>query len=453
MFEVTDPFETRSPYERLESTRRKRLNLAIINGTVLVLIPFVGYVAITFIPEGSTAAYIVSGLSIGTLPIVLVARWFVSRDRISIGSFVYLSYFILLMTVNTIILEGLMPIVAPALILMNIIGGMMLTPGQKTVFAIISILVFIFLRLDTFDREFWLQMPLLVSLGLEFLIIGITFIFAVFISNLATRDLRRSLDEATYDLIRLNKEVQEASDRKSQFTARTSHELRTPLSAIIVFADLALREAYGPLSDKMRNAQQHIVKSARHLKRIINDLLDLSKIEAGEFEIIQGLFAVEDIVDVVNSTCLPIAEEKGLEYSIVVDESMPPRLEGDGERIIQIAVNLAGNAVKCTEKGQVQMTIEPVDEGTWHIVVSDSGPGIPKDQQEKVFEAFRSLDKSGSKSVAASTGLGLAIARNLAELMGGDITLESELGVGSIFELRLPMVIPDKEKEPIAEIA
>jgi signal transduction histidine kinase len=453
MFEVTDPFETRSPYERLEITRRKRLNLAIINGTVLVLIPFVGYVALTFIPEGSIAAYIVSGLSIGTIPAVLVARWFVSRDRISIGAFVYLSYFILLMTVNTIILEGLMPIVAPALILMNIIGGMMLTPGQKTVFAIISILVFIFLRLDTFDREFWLQMPLLVSLGLEFLIIGITFVFAVFISNLATRDLRRSLDEATYDLIRLNKQVQEASDRKSQFTARTSHELRTPLSAIIVFADLALREAYGPLSDKMRNAQQHIVNSARHLKHIINDLLDLSKIEAGEFEIEHGSFAVEDIVDVVNSTCLPIAEEKGLKYSIVVDESMPPRLEGDGERIIQIAVNLAGNAVKFTEEGQVQMTIEPVDEDTWHIVVSDSGPGIPKDQQEKVFEAFRSLDKSGSKSVAASTGLGLAIARNLAELMGGDITLESELGVGSIFEVRLPLIVPDMDEESIAVVA
>ena len=183
MLKVTDPFDTRSPYERLEITRRKRLNLAIINGTVLVLIPFVGYVAATFIPEGSTAAYIVSGLSIGTIPMVLVARWFVSRDRLSIGSFVYLFYFILLMTVNTIILEGLMPIVAPALILMNIIGGMMLTPVQKTVFAIISIPVFIILRLRTLDDEFLLQMQLWVSLGLEFLIIGITFVFAVFINK------------------------------------------------------------------------------------------------------------------------------------------------------------------------------------------------------------------------------------------------------------------------------
>jgi signal transduction histidine kinase len=131
----------------------------------------------------------------------------------------------------------------------------------------------------------------------------------------------------------------------------------------------------------------------------------------------------------------------------------PVCLEGDGERITQIAVNLAGNAVKFTDEGQVQVVIEPIDEVSWHLVVSDSGPGIPEDQHEMVFEAFRSLDKSGSKSVAASTGLGLAIARNLAEMMGGEISLTSELGVGSTFEVRLPLIIPDKDKRPIAAIA
>jgi signal transduction histidine kinase len=105
--------------------------------------------------------------------------------------------------------------------------------------------------------------------------------------------------------------------------------------------------------------------------------------------------------------------------------------------------------VKFTDEGQVLVRIEPVDEATWHIVVSDTGPGIPEDQHEKVFEAFRSLDKSGTKSVAASTGLGLAIARNLAQLMGGTIQLESELGVGSTFEVRLPLEVA----EPVEEIA
>jgi signal transduction histidine kinase len=251
----------------------------------------------------------------------------------------------------------------------------------------------------------------------------------------------------------MNNEVRDASDRKSQFTARTSHELRTPLSAIIVFADLTLRGAYGPLSDKLRNAQQHIVNSARHLKHIINDLLDLSKIEAGEFEIEYESFSIMEVVDVMESSCLPIAEAKGLEWSITIDKSMPPLMEGDPERISQIAVNLAGNAVKFTEQGQVQVTIEPVDQKTWRLVVRDTGPGIPEDQQEKVFEAFRSLDKSGSKSVAASTGLGLAIARNLAQMMGGEIHLHSQLGVGSTFEVCLPLIIPEEDKDSIAAIA
>ena len=446
MMEGSDPFDTRSPYERLEINRRKRLILAIINGSFFALIPFTLFVTITFLPEGSSAANIVYGVSIGTIPIALVSRRFVAQGRLSLGSLLFLFYYIFLVTVNSIILEGLMPVVVPSLLLLNIVGGMMLKPVQGYFIGIISACVFIALRVITLDHQFPLQMPVMVSMGLEFLVIGITFVFSVFINNLTTRDLRRSLDEATFDLIRLNNEVQAASNRKSQFTARTSHELRTPLSAIIVFADLALREAYGPLNEKMQNAQQHIVNSARHLKRIINDLLDLSKIEAGQLEIDQALFSINEIVDVLESTCLPIANGKGLDWSIIIDKSMPLMLEGDCERISQIAVNLAGNAVKFTEEGQVRVRIEPVDESTWHIVVSDSGPGIPEDQHEKVFEAFRSLDMSGSKSVASSTGLGLAIARNLAQMMGGEISLESELGVGSAFEVCLPLIVPEDEQ-------
>lgn len=455
MMEGTDPFDTRSPYERLEITRRTRLVLAFINSSFYALIPYVLYVTATFLPEGSRSAYIIFGLSLGTIPIALISRWFISKGSLSLGSLLFLFYFILLISINSTILKGLMPVVVPALLLITIIGGMMLKPFQGYVIGLTSVFVYVALRIfiGEQDHQFLLEMSNKVSLGLEFLIIGITFIFSVFINNLSTRDLRRSLDDATFDLIRLNKEVREASDRKSQFTARTSHELRTPLSAIIVFADLALREAYGPLNEKMRTAQQHILSSARHLKRIINDLLDLSKIEAGEFEIIRESYLIEDIADVIESTCLPIAREKGLDFSIFIDEAMPPTLEGDGERVSQIAVNLAGNAVKFTEEGQVQVRIETVDKQTWHIVVSDSGPGIPEDQQEMVFEAFRSLAKSGLKSVAASTGLGLAIARNLAEMMGGEITLESELGVGSTFDVRLPMIVPNNDKESIAAIA
>jgi signal transduction histidine kinase len=449
MIEATNPFDARSPQERLEITRRKRLILANLNGAIYALIPFGIYVAYIFLPLRSLYANIVFWLSIGTLPITLLARYIVRKDRLTPGSLMFLIYAIGAISINSLILDGLIPVLAPTLILLTIIGGMMLKTFEGYIVGIVSALVYILVRVLTVNNQFPLQLPFSSSLAMELFLTSLAFVFIAYFNRLSTRDLRRSLDEATYDLIRLNKEVQEASDRKSQFTARTSHELRTPLSAIIVFADLTLREAYGPLSEKMRNAQQHIVNSARHLKRIIDDLLDLSKIEAGEFEITREPFVIEEIVSVIESSCMPIAREKGVDFSIAVDKALPPTLMGDCERVSQIAVNLAGNAVKFTGEGQVLIRIEPVDEATWHIVVSDTGPGIPEDQHEKVFEAFRSLDKSGTKSVAASTGLGLAIARNLAQLMGGTIQLESELGVGSTFEVRLPM----EAAELVEEIA
>ncbi len=452
MLESNGPFDIRSPYERLEITRRKRVVLAILNVCLVFLIPFVIYVTVVFFPLRSVYDSTVLGLSLGTIPVTLYSRWAASRDRLTSGTLVFLFYVITLITINSLILEGLMPVVVPSLLLLTILSGMMLKQGQSTLIGILSALVYIALRIITHNYQYPLQLSDTVSLTLEVLIIALAFIFSAVLNNLSTKDLRRSLDDATYDLIRLNEEVQQASDRKSQFTARTSHELRTPLSAIIVFADLALREAYGPLNPKMENAQKHIVSSARHLKRIINDLLDLAKIEAGEFEIVREPYGIEEVVTIIQGACLPIATEKGLDWSISLDKSMPKTLIGDSERVSQIAVNLAGNAVKFTDEGQVLVKIEAVDEETWHIVVCDSGPGIPEDQQEKVFEAYRSLSKSGSHSVAASTGLGLAIARNLAQLMGGEIFLQSELGVGTTFEVRLPLVAaqPPLENEQAA---
>ncbi len=455
MFEQTDPFDSISPQARLERSRRKRLILANLQGSIYALIPFGFVVAVVFLPLRSLHAYVVFGLSIGTIPVTFLARWIVRKDKLALGSLVFLCYTITAISINSLILEGLLPVLAPTLILLTIIGGMMLTTLESFVLGGVTAVAYITIRIIiiTQEHQFPLQLPYSAGFWLELFLMTLVFVFIAYFNRLSTRDLRRSLDDATFDLIRLNQEVQEASDRKSQFTARTSHELRTPLSAIIVFADLALREAYGPLNEKMRNAQQHIANSARHLKRIINDLLDLSKIEAGEFEIHEISYPLVQITNVIESTCQPIAKEKGLEWSLTVDKVMPAILKGDAERVSQIAVNLAGNAVKFTDEGQVEVDIGPVDKNHWHIIVRDTGPGIPEDQQEMVFEAFRSLDKRGSKSVAKSTGLGLAIARNLAQMMGGDIILQSQLGVGSTFEVRLPLVLPEKDEEPIAAVA
>lgn len=448
-----DPFDTHSPYERIEADRRSRLVIAVGRAAILFSIPMAILLGIVYRPQPSMYLMFTLLLVLGIIPTSLITIRFANRGKVDIAGFFFVIYMLSILAINTSIIAGLLPILIASYLLLIVIAGMIFKPIYSYSVGALSGLIFLLVRwylnrfgatisLSETSQEITVAVTILFSFG-----------FIAYLNQVSTKDLRDALDEATFNLLQANEQLELASERKSQFTARTSHELRTPLSAIIVFADLALREAYGPLSEKMRNAQQHIGNSARHLKRIINDLLDLSKIEAGEFEIHEIAYPLEQITNVIESTCHPIANEKGLEWTLTVDKTMPAILKGDAERVSQIAVNLAGNAVKFTDEGQVEVDIEPVDKNHWHIIVRDTGPGIPEDQQEMVFEAFRSLDKRGSKSVAKSTGLGLAIARNLAQMMGGDITLESQLGVGSTFEVRLPLVIPEKDEEPIAAAA
>jgi signal transduction histidine kinase len=232
---------------------------------------------------------------------------------------------------------------------------------------------------------------------------------------------------------------------KSQFTARTSHELRTPLSALIVFTDLALRGAYGPLNDKLETALEHVITSARHLKTIINDILDLSKIEAGEFEIDEECVDVGTLVKAAEAVCHEASEEKGLECSIELAPDMPAHILGDESRLTQILLNLVGNAIKFTQEGSVEIYIGPHSEDQWCFMVRDTGPGIPEDQFEAIFHAYRQLN---GENQTEGTGLGLAITRHLVIKMGGEISVRSELGKGSTFEVVLPLEIrlPDSKE-------
>jgi signal transduction histidine kinase len=226
---------------------------------------------------------------------------------------------------------------------------------------------------------------------------------------------------------------------KSQFTARTSHELRTPLSAIIAFTDLALHDSYGVLGDKLRESLTHVFTSARHLKDVINDLLDLSKIEAGQLDIVDQPFPLARVVSTVESSAAAVAAEKGLRWDLFVDPKMPAMLKGDASRIDQVVVNLAGNAVKFTDKGEVTVRIEPAGSDRWQIRVRDTGAGIPEDQFESIFEAYRQLTNGSANTKTKGTGLGLAITRHLVRLMGGTIRVESTLGKGSTFTVELPL--------------
>jgi signal transduction histidine kinase len=271
-----------------------------------------------------------------------------------------------------------------------------------------------------------------------------TFLVAALFMYFMTNDLRKALTEATYELTEANIRLEEASEMKSQFTARTSHELRTPLSAIIVFTDLALRDAYGPLNERLRNGLEHVITSARHLKSIIDDILDLSKIEAGELEIEHEAFRLEEAVRTVEGVCEETVVDKNLEYSVWVSPEMPRYIFGDRHRITQIMLNLTSNAIKFTEQGEIKVRIEPVNRRAWTIVVSDTGPGIPEDQLERIFQAYRQLDHSKRGQSYKGTGLGLAIARNLAQLMGGSLVVGSDLGKGTTFTVTLPLEVAEE---------
>src|SRR5216110_843332 len=231
--------------------------------------------------------------------------------------------------------------------------------------------------------------------------------------NRMSRELHR-LDEerrvAAEELHRLNDRLSQASRAKSEFLANMSHELRTPLN--------------------------DIQTNGRHLLRLINDVLDLSKIEAGRLELGGGEYSVQEIVDVVHASLRSLALEKHLAFTATVSPDIPPA-RGDGRRITQCLMNLAGNAIKFTRHGKVE--IDARLDGEWLVYrVRDTGIGIPKDEVENVFAEFRQVDAAITREYGG-TGLGLSITKRLVEMHGGRIWVESELGKGSTFFFTVPL--------------
>jgi signal transduction histidine kinase len=449
---LTNPFRTQSPYEEIETARRMRMVIAVCNASILFSIPLIVVLTIVMLPQFSPAMALVYALCVGLIPINLVAKRIAISGKPDLGSYIFIFYFLLLLAINSVLMDGISAMLVPGYILLLVVAGMILPPARGYIIAGLASSLYLAVTI----LRTYVEPPVSLSppaIELVIAVLGvITFIFVVFINQLTTKDLRNALDNATYDLVEMNKQLEMASEMKSQFTARTSHELRTPLSAIIVFSDLALRDAYGPLNEKLRNALMHVSNSARHLKRVINDILDLSKIEAGGLEIFDEPFDLMDLVQTVESSCQQIAEEKHLNSSIWVSPEMPKRLSGDDDRLAQVLLNLTGNAIKFTEEGEVEVRIEPQGTSKWRMIVRDTGPGIPEDQFTTIFKAYRQLDRTASPSKVKGTGLGLAIAYNLVQMMGGDIVVESELGVGSTFTVTLPLRLPETSDEEAAKV-
>lgn len=246
-------------------------------------------------------------------------------------------------------------------------------------------------------------------------------------------------------LVEARARAESASEAKSRFLATVSHEFRTPLNGILGMADL--------LGDTPLDAEQKTYVDALHtsgeaLLSLIDDILDVAKVEAGKLELASEPFDLAALTEAVSELMAPRAQAKGLEIATAIAPGLPSRLVGDRDRLRQILLNLAGNAVKFTSQGGVGIAVERRD-GDVVIRVSDSGPGVPDDRLEAIFEEFEQADDSATRRHEGS-GLGLAIVRRLARLMGGDVVAANRPQGGAAFEVRLPLPVADAATRTVA---
>lgn len=231
--------------------------------------------------------------------------------------------------------------------------------------------------------------------------------------------------------------AEEVAQLKSQFLATMSHELRTPLNAIIGYTEIQLEGMTGELTTEQQDYQKRILINAEHLLGLINGVLDLSKIEAGQMALSNKPFPLRPWVRDLEMQNRGLAEAKGLDFEVKTDPALPEMMNGDGIRLKQIAINLLGNAIKFTDKGKVTLELTALDEGHWQLMVSDSGIGIASHAQAVIFDEFWQVDRTSRRN-HGGTGLGLSIVRRLVLMMGGTIRVKSEIGEGSTFTVVLP---------------
>jgi signal transduction histidine kinase len=233
-------------------------------------------------------------------------------------------------------------------------------------------------------------------------------------------------------------QLAEASQHKSQFLANMSHELRTPLNAILGYTELILDSVYGEMPEKARSVLDRVQRNGRHLLGLINDVLDLSKIEAGQLTLSLSDYSLKNVIQTVFSAVEPLANQKQIALKIEVTPQLPQG-RGDEQRLTQVLLNLVGNAIKFTDRGEVSIKGTSAN-GSFTVAVRDTGPGISAVDQAKLFQEFQQADNSITRK-KGGTGLGLAISKRIIEMLGGRIWVESSPGNGSTFAFTLPVTV------------
>jgi len=260
--------------------------------------------------------------------------------------------------------------------------------------------------------------------------------------------LQAERDQLIKDLQIANRVAQENSRLKSEFLSTMSHELRTPLNAIEGFTSIMLGGMGIELSPQARNMVERVSYNSQRLLNLINDFLDLSRIESGRLDLAHTLFCPADLAQKWQTQMSSLAISKHLAFEVVIDPNLPTALYGDEEALSKVAINLLGNAIKFTSVGKVTLALQRT-QANWSIVVSDTGIGIPLHAREYIFDEFRQVDSS-SRRLYGGTGLGLAIVQKLVRAMGGVIMLQSEIGQGSTFTVNFPIEQTISPPSPMA---
>ena len=246
----------------------------------------------------------------------------------------------------------------------------------------------------------------------------------------------------TRELAKTVEDLEIASQHKNQFVANMSHELRTPLAAILGYAELIQEGHYEQQGPKSLDAITRIRSNGKHLLGLINTVLDIAKIESGQFTLNIAEYAIESVVETVRAATESLAQNKRLALKTEVAKSLPIGL-GDEQRLTQVLLNLVGNAIKFTDRGEVRISATTVN-SHFAVRVTDTGPGIPIEDQKRIFEQFHQVDSSNTKA-KGGTGLGLAISKQIVEMHGGRIWVESTLGEGATFQMELPIVAENRK--------
>ncbi len=252
----------------------------------------------------------------------------------------------------------------------------------------------------------------------------------------AKSTLEAQVEARTAELARKNVELQNANRLKSEFLAKMSHELRTPLNSIIGFSDMLLNQFYGPLNEQQQDGLERVLRNGKHLLALINDVLDISKIEASRMPVRVEACVPREILMQVLSAVEPLARKRG--HTLVHELTDSPTLvKSDPTKVRQIVLNLLTNAINFTDSGEVRLVSRQTEEH-WIVTVSDTGIGIAPEDLNRVFDEFYQVDSSTTRKVGG-TGLGLPICLRMANLLGGELTVQSKPGEGSVFTVKLPL--------------